>query len=1112
MKTPLFLKTGLLALMLALFFPKNSSTPLATYDKKTNLSSHNNTSNTTNALFNMSINCGGHQVTYGKEIFQIDQDFLDSGKTYKNTAVTSIANTDRDAIYLTERSAVSGQSNIKYAIPVPDGTYTIKLHFAEIYWGAKGGEAAGPNDRVFDVSIEGNKVLSDLNIYKEVGSMTALVKTFTVTVRDNEMNINLDASKDQPKISALEIMQIDNSVEPTDPVANEAFYINSGGNAYKVGSKTFSADKYYKGGRKFSNNKITDIKGTTADGLYTSERSTGVDYGKFSYEIPVSGGEYEVKLHFAELWWGATGGLSPGTDKRKINVNLEGKSVISNLDLVKEYGSMTAAVKTYKVNVDDGKLNIDFSASKNEPKISAIEVVKVTNTTTNAVALINCGGKSVSFNGKTYAADKYYDKNSLDYQQSNGSINNTDEDAIYRSERISKTDKGSFGYAIPVDNGTYTVQLQFAEIYWKEKGKRLMNVNIEGKKAINGLDIFSTAGGNTALIESYSATVTDGTLNIDFSASKDRPKISAISVYSSNPTSGDLPLVLRLNTGGPAMTANSLSFKKDAYYSSRTQANIVNLPDIKNTEADAAYKTERSASVDRGSFSYNIPLSNGQYQVKLHFAEIWFGIPNGGPAGTGKRIFDVDIENNKVINDLDLTKETGGQTALIKSFMVNVTDGEMNIDFTATKNRPTISAIEIFGNGKLGGNDNSPCQWHDLASSAIKKVEAQSAKVDNKLYSLAGFTSGLKIIGTTEIYNPASDVWSMGAPMPVPVTHMGVCVVDKDIWVVGGFTGNDPGVATNKVQIYNTTTNSWRNGPSLPAPRGSGAAVYNAGKIHFFGGLLPDRKTDVDEHYVLDPKNLSKGWTPAARLPHARNHLSGASVNGIIYAIGGQYGHDNVEPKDQRWMEAYNPATDKWTRKADLPSARSHFEPGTIVHNGKIIIVGGRRGWLYFFNDITQYDPATNTWSELCKLPNRNMAAAAKVFGDRLIVANGGIDGERYPTDKTEWLPIDPENNQISTVAKKSLLVQDEVSTEVTLYPNPTTGDITLQLKGTSTKEKVSIVVKDMSGLPLMNKVVVSDINTSSYQLPTNTLKQGIYFVEVTQGSTIQKVVRFIKM
>ena len=475
--------------------------------------------------------------------------------------------------------------------------------------------------------------------------------------------------------------------------------------------------------------------------------------------------------------------------------------------------------------------------------------------------------------------------------------------------------------------------------------------------------------------------------------------------------------LLRINSGGETITYGDETFRADAYFvgngKSYTNANI---GDIAGTTQDDLYRSERSTTQSLGSFGYAIPVTNGTYTIRLHFAEIYFGATGGGPGGAGKRVFSVNLESSPILTDLDINREVGSMTAVVKTFTATVEDQELNLNFTASVDQPKLSALEVFGQGTLINEPTDPCAWNGLANSSLSKVEAQSAKVNGKLYVLAGFLAGLKITGATEIYNPATNQWSTGAPMPTPVTHMGAAVIGDEIWIVAGFVGNHPGVATDKVQIYNTVTNTWRSGPALPNPRGSGAAVYNDGQLHFFGGLLPDRKTDVGEHYVLDINNITAGWQAAAPMPNPRNHLSGASVGGLVYAIGGQYGHD-AGVSDQKFLDAYDPATDTWIRKADLPSARSHFEPGTMVHNGKIIIVGGRRGGSFFFDDITEYDPQTDTWTERCPLPAKLLAPAAKVFDNQLIVANGGENGTCCPLKTTRWLPIEPEMSQPNPVS-----------------------------------------------------------------------------------------------
>ncbi|MCU1518133.1 MAG: hypothetical protein JWQ75_2854, partial [Pseudarthrobacter sp.] len=118
---------------------------------------------------------------------------------------------------------------------------------------------------------------------------------------------------------------------------------------------------------------VTQIAGTTDDALYLNERSGA---GGFGYAIPVPAGNYTVKFHFAELWHGATGGGTGGTGQRVFTINLEaGTPEITALDLNAAVAPMTAHIITQQTTVTDGTLNLDFTATTDQPTISAIEII-----------------------------------------------------------------------------------------------------------------------------------------------------------------------------------------------------------------------------------------------------------------------------------------------------------------------------------------------------------------------------------------------------------------------------------------------------------------------------------------------------------------------------------------------------------------------------------------------------------------------------------------------------------------------------------------------------------------------------------------------------------------
>jgi hypothetical protein len=146
--------------------------------------------------------------------------------------------------------------------------------------------------------------------------------------------------------------------------------INTGGGAYTSSSGiAWLADSSFSGGRKNSTSHV--ITGTTDPRLYKDER-----WGNFSYAIPVANGNYDVKLHFVEMYY-VTGGC---VGKRVFSIDIADTATspdIADLDICAAVGPYAALVKTISgVQVSDGVLNIQaIYGSADDPEIAAIEVV-----------------------------------------------------------------------------------------------------------------------------------------------------------------------------------------------------------------------------------------------------------------------------------------------------------------------------------------------------------------------------------------------------------------------------------------------------------------------------------------------------------------------------------------------------------------------------------------------------------------------------------------------------------------------------------------------------------------------------------------------------------------
>ncbi|MCA0948472.1 cadherin-like domain-containing protein [Salipiger pacificus] len=127
--------------------------------------------------------------------------------------------------------------------------------------------------------------------------------------------------------------------------------------------------------------------------------------------------------------------------------------------------------------------------------------------------------------------------------------------------------------------------------------------------------------------------------------------------------------------------------------------NFAQTHDYPGTDLDAILATERS---NAGAFGYNVDVPDGTYLIDFLFAEIYHGgAPFPGSGGDGSRVFDLEVEGEEVFSNIDIHSEAGGNgTLLIKSVMVEITDGQLNINFpSADTDQAKLSGMVIWSVG-----------------------------------------------------------------------------------------------------------------------------------------------------------------------------------------------------------------------------------------------------------------------------------------------------------------------------------------------------------------------------------------------------------------------------
>src|SRR6185503_9222878 len=152
---------------------------------------------------------------------------------------------------------------------------------------------------------------------------------------------------------------------------------------------------------------------------------------------------------------------------------------------------------------------------------------------------VNAGGPAYTdAQGRVWSADTGSTGGST--YATSSTISGTTTPTLYQSERY-----GSFQYQFTVVNGSYNVNLKFAELYFTSPGQRVFNVTLNGQPALTNFDVVAAAGGGLKAVDrSFAVNVTGGLITLQWSAVTSAPTVNAIEItpqtgvgVSVNPTS-----------------------------------------------------------------------------------------------------------------------------------------------------------------------------------------------------------------------------------------------------------------------------------------------------------------------------------------------------------------------------------------------------------------------------------------------------------------------------------------------------------------------------------------------------------------------------------------------
>ncbi|CDQ85408.1 unnamed protein product [Oncorhynchus mykiss] len=194
---------------------------------------------------------------------------------------------------------------------------------------------------------------------------------------------------------------------------------------------------------------------------------------------------------------------------------------------------------------------------------------------------------------------------------------------------------------------------------------------------------------------------------------------------------------------------------------------------------------------------------------------------------------------------------------------------------------------------------------------------------------------------------------------------------------------------------FNEAANDWRPLTLMPEDintKGCGiCTMYNylfvAGGIKGYG----DKGKVSDKVFCYNP--ITNRWSEVRSLNQARSQLKLVSMEGNLYAIGGECLFT---------VEKYDPRTDRWTTVAPLPKGVFAVAHEATTCNGELYVSGGS-----LFYRLLKYDPKRDEWQE-CPYNNSRKKStdmvALKSFIYRFDVnRDQGVNVFKYNTIVKMW-------------------------------------------------------------------------------------------------------------
>lgn len=559
----------------------------------------------------------------------------------------------------------------------------------------------------------------------------------------------------------------------------------------------------------------------------------------------------------------------------------------------------------------------------------------------------------------------------------------TEDDALFASRRQGKL----FAFSVPVAaDGLYTLSLLFVDTV-KKPGKRLFNVDAEGQRLETSLDIVARAGGpRTALVLSHDLTATGGTFDLALSRVKGAAVLSGFSLAPAVGAEPEPPV------GQPRPPAAPTNVTAAAQSSS-----AVALAWSDNSGDETGFEIARAA----GASSSFVPLRTLPAGATAHVdgqglepgRTYLYRVRAVSPAGASAWSEVATVATPAVTPTLPAAPTNLAAQALAPT--------AVSLSWTHTGGGDNNTSLEIERSADGGatftplatlppGSANS----HLDTGGSLAPASAYAYRVRAVNGAGASAWSNLATVTTPAAGTPVAPA----APTNLAAQALGPTSVALT------WTDNSPNETGFVVErstdggafapIATTPADAEQHADTTVSPGATYA--YRVRATNGAGASVASNEQSVTTPTTPGPTDAFTqiNWSARAAGPIGRAEALRAAIGGKLYVFGGFSGDDGPVARS----DVYDPATDTWTRIADMPTRLTHA--GAAADGRDVYFVGGYigtgPGYKQQFGtlEVWRYNVDADAYSRLPDLPAARAGGGAAVIG-RTLHYFGGNDAAR---------------------------------------------------------------------------------------------------------------------